>query len=77
MTGVADYILLLHELDSGRIAIDGLPGDRTERISLIMRTLDTLRAIAVADAAPGSDGQAWVRYAKASFIDGWLADGDE
>lgn len=73
---MADYLLLLHELDSGRIAVDGLPDDRAERISLIMRTLDTLRAVVHASETETS-GQLWVRYAKASFIDGWLRDGED
>ena len=74
---MADYLLLVRELPSGRIAIDGLPPDRAERQSLTWRLLDTLRAVAHADDLEREGGGVlWQRYAKTSFVDGWLTDED-
>jgi len=76
---VADsWILLLHELPSGRIAIDGLPADRHERMSLTYRLLDVIRAVQHADTGDDlSDGQAWQKYAKSAYVHGFLLGEDE
>ena len=53
------WVLLLRELPSGRIAVDGLPADRYERMSLTYRLLDVIRAVQHADTGDDlSDGHA-------------------
>jgi hypothetical protein len=71
---VADtWVLLVKEMPSGRLAVDGLPEDRTERQSLTWRLLDTLRAVQHADDVQAEgDGVLWQRYAKGAYIRGWL-----
>jgi len=70
---VADsWVLLVAELDSGRVTVDGLPADRQERQSLTWRLLDTLRAVQHADSQGLSDGECWQKYAKGAFVKGWL-----
>jgi hypothetical protein len=61
-----------------RIAVDGLPLDREERLSVVMRLCDTLGAVRHADdlEREGS-GVLWQRYAKGSYVHGWLLDEDE
>jgi hypothetical protein len=70
------WVLLVAELPSGRLAVDGLPLDRDERLSVTMRLLDTLRAVSHADSTETS-GTLWVRYAKGAFVHGWLLGEDE
>ncbi len=42
---MTEYVLTVRELDTGCLAIDGLPKDRTERQSVTWRLRDTLRAV--------------------------------
>lgn len=73
---MAEYLLHIVEMPSGRLAIDGLPLDKAERQSLTYRLLDVIRAVQHADAGDDlSDGQAWVKYAKSAFVHGFLEDG--
>jgi hypothetical protein len=68
---VAEWVLAVAELPSGRLAVDGLPADRTERLSLVMRLLDTLAAVRHIDSTETS-GQLWQQYAKGAYVHGWL-----
>ena len=69
------WLLYIAELPSGRLAVDGLPLDKAERMSLTYRLLDVIRAVQHADAGDDlSDGQAWQRYAKSAFVRGFLAE---
>ncbi len=71
------YVLLIEEMPSGRLAVSGLPEDRAERMSLTYRLLDVIRAVQHADTGDDlSDGQAWVKYAKAGYVQGFLLNGD-
>ena len=66
--------LTIAECPDGRLAVSGLPEDKAERLSLVMRLRDVLAAVTHADALPGeSDGSLWVKYARASWP-AWMAD---
>ena len=70
-TGPEPRTWLLHivETSSGSLAIDGLPEDKAERMSLTYRLLDVIRAVQFADTSEGlSDGQAWQKYAKPAYV---------
>ena len=69
---MAEYLLHIVETPGGGLAVDGLPLDRDERMSLTYRLLDVIRAVQHSDTHTGagddlSDGQAWQRYAKAAY----------
>lgn len=81
MTVADTWVLLCRELPSGRIAVDGLPSDRAERMSLTYRLLDVIRAVQHSDTHTGtgddlSDGQAWQKYAKSAYVHGFLLEED-
>jgi len=69
---MAEYLLHVVETPAGGLAVDGLPADKAERMSLTYRLLDVIRAVQFSDTHTGagdglSDGQAWQRYAKAAY----------
>lgn len=54
--------------DDHRLAVRGLPADRTERLSLVVRLRDLLTAIEHADDVDREgSGALWVRYARCAF----------
>jgi hypothetical protein len=62
------WTLHIVECTDGRLAVDGLPEDRDERLSLTVRLHELLRAISHADDIDGlGDGVLWQRYARVAF----------
>lgn len=67
------WVLLVRELPSGRLTVDGLPEDRAGRQSLTWRLLDVIRAVQHADDTEGhGDGLLWQQHAKAAYVHGWI-----
>jgi hypothetical protein len=70
---VAEWNLTVREGKGGRLEIDGLPADRAERLSVVMRLLDTLAVVRTRDDIRNEGaGVLWQRYAKAAYTRGWL-----
>jgi hypothetical protein len=69
--------LTVTECSDHRLALDGLPEDRAERLSLVMRMRDLLAAVMHADDVDREgSGILWRRYARAAWISptGWQSE---
>jgi hypothetical protein len=68
------WTLVIHECDDHRLAVAGLPEDRGERLSLVVRLGSLLSAIQHADDTDHlGDGVLWQRYARVAFA-AWQAE---
>jgi hypothetical protein len=62
------WTLHIAECPDGRLAVTGLPADRGERLSLVMRLRDVLAAVVHADDVDHEgDGMLWQRYCRATW----------
>jgi hypothetical protein len=76
VTVAAEYHLIVREGRGGRLeVVSGLPEDREDRLSVLWRLADAVAVLCHQDAHGLSTGQAWQRYAKTAFVNGWLKDG--